>query len=132
MSTQSGPQFSKCRTILKPVILISSWLNKSGLCAKIDITAKIFEIPNKAENVEAIVMYYTHYQMTHIKMEKAVKQTLLSNCTTSIFVSTKNVWALFSLRISKYVLAMTNSYAILLNYSKRIFLIFSKQLTYVS
>ena len=132
MSTQSGPQFSKCRTILKPVILISSWLNKSGLCAKIDITAQIFEIPNKAENVEAIVMYYTHYQMTHIKMEKAVKQTLLSNCTTSIFVSTKNVWALFSLRISKYVLAMTNSYAILLNYSKRIFLIFSKQLTYVS
>ena len=93
-------------------------------------TAQIFEIPNKVENVEAIVMYYTHYQrqMTHIKIEKAVKQTLLSNCTTSILCQQK-MSEPFSLRISKYVLAMTNSYAILLNYSKDIcFSIFSKQL----
>ena len=36
-------------------------MNKIGLCAKNWQTAQIFEIPNKAENVEAIVMYYTHY-----------------------------------------------------------------------
>ena len=90
----------------------------------------MFEIPNKAENVEAIVMYFTHYQrqMTHIKIEKAVKQTLLSNCTTSILCQQK-MSEPFSLRISKYVLAMTNSYAILLNYSNDIcFSIFSTQL----
>ena len=89
-------------------------MNKSGLCAKIDITAQIFEIPNKAENVEAIVMYYTHYQMTHIKIEKAVKQTLLSNCTTSILCQQK-MSEPFSLHTAKYVLTMTNSYAIFFN-----------------
>ena len=69
------------------------------------------------------------YQMTHIKIEKAVKQTLLSNCTTSILCQQK-MSEPFSLRISKYVLAMTNSYAIILNYSNHIyFSIFSTQLS---
>ena len=66
-------------------------------------TAQIFEIPNKAENVEAIVMYYTHYQrqMTHIKIEKAARKFLLSNCTLHQFCVNKKCLSPLKFRFSK-------------------------------
>ena len=67
-------------------------------------TAQIFEIPNKAENVEAIVMYYTHYQsrqMTHIKIEKAANKFLLSNCTLHQFCVNKKCLSPLKFRFSK-------------------------------